>query len=915
MAIYNEQEEVLGTEVISKTIDEGAMGMITDLVQKYQYQYPIKSAVRELLSNALDAVTEKQNALKILSGAATPQDFYIERPGALYKDSKWNPAYYNPQFLSDSAQVSMIYQLGDNKRDLCIIKDYGVGLWGERLAGYFKLGYSTKRGSKSALGKYGIGAKSALSTGISNYVVESRYNGRLLRFQVFDHAYQSMIPQYNLDTNQENEFLTIHDTDGKEHKFYHIPTDEKNGLTVILECKKHNKDQYIDAVKQQMMYFNNLRLEIEETNGRRYDVEHAAEILYEDENILLSDNKYYSKPHILINRVNYGYIDFQEIELEQKYGNIGIKVAAEEVTVNPSRESVIWDDATRDVILKRYKDVVVAATRILNDSLKTPNFLDWVYNMNSIQNTDYTTRNLILSRLSEIANTKELELFYTDPMSGEQISYRSISNAVAMRKVVFQKESTRGNVINRLIRTRVNISAFSPGIPVYIKTAPGASSNKKDKYLYEKHGDFLILEHVSHAFNYAWYTAEEKNAYRAIATEKEMLALFELFENALGDCKYADLFSVYETVEVPEDGKYTDEEEDLLEAASEDAEAMTAAELRGKKETITMQLMRHPGTDRWVDFIYKPTFRDKMVPFVWNKQEIKASDIPDIDAKEVFYFNSNEQDYELAMKAVTITSYQFKLTQELSTEHPKPESINANGPYAYEYDNQHIVGYDKNIAFIRVAQNNVKYFKQFKHISTFFAERRNNIIKMSDALIKWNTARILEKNLHKCRFLQNFSSFEPAMAKEYTSLYDYMKKWYRPLTDLDKQGFKFMNPGDVDGLVDHCERIYSFQRMVSEIFNGDEAKPSNAQDLIADAAKSLFGDSQIQNAHGADLTIIYRMEALVDYCEPLSFLNSIPLLTGDYVKTDWQFTLKGSNTITMTEELEQEIRTFIQSKQ
>ena len=219
MAIYEEEQSMMGSEVVSKEIEEGAEGMMIDLVQKYQYAYPIKSAVRELLSNAVDAVTEKQNAIKILTGQAKPEDYYIERDGALYKDSKWNPDYYPLNKLSSNDTVTITYKVSGDKRDQCIIEDYGVGLWGKRLLGYFRLGYSTKRGSVTALGKYGIGAKSALSTGINSYIVESRYDGKLLRFHVFDYAYQPIIPPVDLETGKENPFFIITDREGKETSF------------------------------------------------------------------------------------------------------------------------------------------------------------------------------------------------------------------------------------------------------------------------------------------------------------------------------------------------------------------------------------------------------------------------------------------------------------------------------------------------------------------------------------------------------------------------------------------------------------------------------------------------------------------------------------------------------------------------
>jgi hypothetical protein len=72
MAIHNEQiREVQG---FAKEIEASALGMILDNLQVSQYQYPQKSTVRELVSNSLDAIKEKQIALSILQGKEKVED-------------------------------------------------------------------------------------------------------------------------------------------------------------------------------------------------------------------------------------------------------------------------------------------------------------------------------------------------------------------------------------------------------------------------------------------------------------------------------------------------------------------------------------------------------------------------------------------------------------------------------------------------------------------------------------------------------------------------------------------------------------------------------------------------------------------------------------------------------------------------
>ncbi len=123
-----------------KTIDESGIMMIFDTLQKYQYAFPIKSTVRELLSNAIDSISEKKVAKEILTGKAKIEDYFVDIQGDLYKDSKFDAEYYDLKWLSGNDKVSMTYIVGSvMERDKVIFEDHGVGLAGKRLEGYFKL--------------------------------------------------------------------------------------------------------------------------------------------------------------------------------------------------------------------------------------------------------------------------------------------------------------------------------------------------------------------------------------------------------------------------------------------------------------------------------------------------------------------------------------------------------------------------------------------------------------------------------------------------------------------------------------------------------------------------------------------------------------------------------------------------------
>lgn len=147
-----------GQEGLDREIDKSSQKMMLDILQITQYAKPILSTVRELASNAVDAQKEKEVALKILKKEAKPEDYYHTREGEQYEASRWDPSYYSLKYLdtiNNHVDLHYIEGQGQGFCDQFIVTDYGVGLGGDRLKGYFKLGFSSKRNSANAFGAFG----------------------------------------------------------------------------------------------------------------------------------------------------------------------------------------------------------------------------------------------------------------------------------------------------------------------------------------------------------------------------------------------------------------------------------------------------------------------------------------------------------------------------------------------------------------------------------------------------------------------------------------------------------------------------------------------------------------------------------------------------------------------------------------
>lgn len=136
--------EVLRYETpgIAKEIDEGAIDLVFDVFQEGIYAYPIKSFVREAISNGLDAIVEKQIHQKIAAGDPVEKYYRQEFDDKLLKDSAYDPDYYDDKYLSqeDDAVVVKYLMSSEKRRHTIKIIDQGIGLGGERLSGFFRIG-------------------------------------------------------------------------------------------------------------------------------------------------------------------------------------------------------------------------------------------------------------------------------------------------------------------------------------------------------------------------------------------------------------------------------------------------------------------------------------------------------------------------------------------------------------------------------------------------------------------------------------------------------------------------------------------------------------------------------------------------------------------------------------------------------
>jgi len=340
-------DEVVG---IKKEIEEGSLELIFNALQSDIYSFPIKSFVRETISNGLDSIIERGVFRAIESGEPISKYFKQRQDGALLKDSEYDKNYYRDSNLSIDEKVYVEYKEG-SPRDKIIIKDNGVGLGNTRLRGFFKLGFSSKRNFFTARGLFGLGSKSALATGVEYFLMTTVYNGFKTSFMIYNRDYENITPE--TPGGKIDVWSVVMANDQVIDKnIYWAPTNELNSVTIEVEVKKHNKKTFISAVKDQFQYFNGaINLKIFDLYGGSTVDNLNDTPEYESDNLLIPKYSTYSSPHILVDGISYGLVSWEELELETRRGKIALKVSANDVDITQSRETLKWTDKTKKAIL------------------------------------------------------------------------------------------------------------------------------------------------------------------------------------------------------------------------------------------------------------------------------------------------------------------------------------------------------------------------------------------------------------------------------------------------------------------------------------------------------------------------------------------------------------------------------------
>jgi hypothetical protein len=755
MSIKTIEDNYIGMDKgLAKRINKGAEKLVFDILQSTQYSTPIPSTVRELVTNACDAQREKEIAIEILTGVKQASDYYITRDGEQYSDSNFDPSYYDLAKLNiTNNHVEVVYQHNEGVGycDKLIIKDFGVGIGAKRLEGILELGYSTKRNTSQNFGAFGLGAKVALSTGVDFYTIETVYNGKRFKANCFNYKTDFIIPKFNLVTGQINPSITL--SDGSI--VYYEDTADQNWTQVSFGVKSHNSSRFREAVEEQLNYLDNVRFYEQVGEGHLMEREFKSKIIYNSKNLIVSTNNYLRKPHIVIVKeagaatgINYGYVDFRELEMQDLYGAVGLKCPVKQsyiddngeevilqdgVEVTPSREKVIWSDATKAFIQKLIDAAADEVTELVEKELLETDFLKWLDTCRQViggratnkHSDDPSERTLAI--LSNIIDTKAIKPKYHPNPS---IKFTSIPSTLNGFSVKIHNQKQNRSMSNLKMKTEFEYTSDKidhwdqiGDRKVFYRT--GNANKYKDFYLYKQHGPFITIKKTNLSYledQIATVATSDVAHYQAEYDKK--LAHQNLIEPLI---KASELYLNYDEIKLPDNIK------ELFDGAEEAASvessggSLTPEERRKLNSQIVAYTLR-PDNHRNAGNHY--------YDYVWDKVEPTLRTV--INSTIPTYYGTDEDANKLKLAAAILKNFNKNMGKFITH---KTGSYWYGVPYGDKGDTcyyfeclpdrcqdrffQMVEGedYSGQTQLLKLSESNTKHVRDlpnYKHIDEFF---------------------------------------------------------------------------------------------------------------------------------------------------------------------------------------------------
>jgi len=284
---------------IGMSLDLDSAQILMQMLSKNLYSDAIGSTVRECASNALDSHRR--------SG--------IDKP--------------------------IIVSLGRNKENNYefSVEDFGIGLDADDVKNIIsKYGKSTKRNSATELGMMGLGFKAPLAYSSSFYFV-CRKNGIERKYMMY-----------------EGEDVNTIDL------LYEAPTDQPNGVKVIVPVKYYDRSNFEHKIKEQLAYFESVYFDV---SGISNDFSIIRSEYFQFSSISTDRHM-----HLCLDNVYYP-MDFNKLGIDIIYLPVALRFSLTDgIFPTPNRESVRYTQEAKTIILNKLKQASNYFIEKYNETVK-----------------------------------------------------------------------------------------------------------------------------------------------------------------------------------------------------------------------------------------------------------------------------------------------------------------------------------------------------------------------------------------------------------------------------------------------------------------------------------------------------------------------------------------------------------------
>lgn len=291
-------------ETVKMSLDLDSAQVLMQMLSKNLYSDSIGSTIRECASNALDSHRR--------AGSDRPIIVSFKR---------------NNQ--------ADIYEFA--------VEDFGIGLDADDVVNIIsKYGKSTKRDSNTELGMMGLGFKAPLAYSSSFYFV-ARKDGMERKYMMYEGE----------DTNSID-------------LLYEKPTEEPNGVKVIVPVSYSDRHNFTMKIKEQLAYFENVYFDVDPNIsfavGNDFTIYRAEHFQFSS----IATNNYM---HLCLDNVSYP-IDWEKLGIER----INIKIAlrfslSDGLFPTPNREAIRYTQEAKKVILDKIAKVADVFMEKFNESI------------------------------------------------------------------------------------------------------------------------------------------------------------------------------------------------------------------------------------------------------------------------------------------------------------------------------------------------------------------------------------------------------------------------------------------------------------------------------------------------------------------------------------------------------------------